>query len=128
MHRDGRQLVGAPLVAIVDDDEDVRMSLDTLLVSHGYRTALFPDAETYLASDIGDEARCIVTDVQMPGKSGIELAKIVRENGGQPVILITAFPANGIDAQARAAGVRAMYRKPFDPDALIEEIRLAIGN
>ncbi len=126
MHRESRLPVGAPLVAIIDDDEDVRMSLETLLASHGYRTMLFSDADSFLASEVRGDANCIITDVQMPGKSGIELARIVREGAGQPVILITAFPANGIDAQARAAGVRALYRKPFDPDALIEEVRLAV--
>ena len=128
MHSDRRQTVGSPLIAIIDDDEDVRMSLDTLLISHGYRTALFSDADAFLTSDITVDVRCIVTDVQMPGKSGIELARIIRDGAGQPVILITAFPANGIDAQARAAGVRALYRKPFDPDALIEEIRLSVDS
>jgi FixJ family two-component response regulator len=116
---------GPPLpakVAIVDDDEDVRFSLESLVEAIGYRAAGFDAAEDFLAScEMGDLA-CVVTDLQMPGMSGLQLAAHIRDTSAVPVILITAFPAPGLEEQARAAGVRCTMRKPFDPEALIREL------
>ena len=111
-----------PLIAIVDDDEDVRQSLDTLVRSHGYDTALLASADAFLASPALTSVLCVVTDVQMPGTSGLQLARVVRDGVGQPVILITAFPAPDLEEKAHLAGVTSVFRKPFDPDALMDEI------
>ena len=86
-------LGGMSMIAIVDDDEDVRQATKSLLRSLGYRVATFATAEEFLNSDQLQEISCVITDVQMPGISGIELlARLKAEGHRFPVMVITAFP------------------------------------
>ena len=62
-----------PLVAIVDDDESLRDATSNLLQAAGFSTATFADAESFLKSDGGPRAACVVADMRMPGMSGLEL-------------------------------------------------------
>ncbi|MBB4097955.1 response regulator transcription factor [Sphingomonas kyeonggiensis] len=110
------------LVAVVDDDEDVRESLEMLVMSIGHRAMLFDSADALLASASFDSFKCVISDVQMPGTNGIQLAREVRERTGAPVILITAFPADEIERRAMEAGARSFLSKPFDPNALIDDL------
>lgn len=107
------------LIGIVDDDDDVRISLCALVESLGYDGEAFETADAFIAS--GEPARfsCVVTDLQMPGTNGLQLAHAIRDNG-PPVILITAFPTPSVEQQALDAGVHYFLRKPFDPGKLID--------
>ena len=81
------------MIAIVDDDEAVCQATGSLLRSLGYRVATFLTAEEFLNSGQLREISCLITDVQMPGMSGIELqARLKAEGHPFPVIVITAFP------------------------------------
>ncbi|WP_343617104.1 response regulator [Novosphingobium sp.] len=115
------------LVAVVDDDEDVRESLEMLVLSVGHEAVLFETADALLASPLLDEFRCVISDVQMPGTNGIQLAREIRSRTAVPVILITAFPADEIERRARDAGVHQFLSKPFDPNALIDELVSLLG-
>ncbi|WP_421696098.1 response regulator transcription factor [Aestuariivirga sp.] len=118
----------APLIAIVDDDPGVRGSVDSLLRSAGLAGRSFPCAEALLCC--GEESRiaCIITDLHMPGMSGIELqAELARRGWRQPLIVMTAFPSAAAREQALASGALAFLTKPIDPDALLAAVERAIG-
>ncbi len=110
------------LIAVVDDDEDVRVSLEALISSVGHEVALFESAEDLLGSKVLTEAACVVSDVQMPGTNGIQLARRLQSRSGPPVILMTAYPAASLERTACDVGVRRLLHKPFAPDDLLCEI------
>ena len=102
-------------VFIVDDDASVRDSLALMLGLAGYRTQLFADAEALLAAWRRDWAGCVVADLRLPGRSGIELQLELRNRGSTlPVMIITAHgdvPAARAAFQAEAVD---FLEKPFD--------------
>jgi len=116
------ELTPMPLIGIVDDDEDVRIALEALVASIGYRSEIFETADALLSSGRLIDLDCVVSDLQMPGTNGLSLARHIQSSRPIPVILITAFPAQGLDEQASAAGVRCLLRKPFNPLELIDEL------
>lgn len=112
------------LIAVVDDDPGVRGSLDSLLRSVGMTSLPFSSAEALL--DSGAEARlaCVVTDLHMPGMTGLELqAEIARRGWPLPLIMMTAYPTDTSRDQALTAGAVAFLTKPIDPDRLLEAIQ-----
>lgn len=117
-----------PLIAIVDDDACVREGVDCLLRSFGYATRLYGSAEEFLAGGGAGAHDCLVSDVQMPGLSGVQLAgRIAGGEGAIPVILMTAFPDEGVRAQAMACGCKGLLAKPCSGKGLIDAIEAAIG-
>jgi len=115
------------LVAVVDDDALVRDAAASLIRSFGYRTAIYPSADAYLAAETGDTA-CVLTDLQMPGRSGLDLRQSLRERGSAvPVILMTAYPTEDLRARAASLDLVALLDKPVDPDLLSGALEVAIG-
>jgi two-component system response regulator FixJ len=111
----------------VDDDAQVRESLESLLKSADFGAAAFASAEEALQSAIFTEASCLITDVRMPGMHGLELQRrIKREYPELPVILITGHRDEQIRQSALAQGVVALLYKPFDPIDLLRAIHEAI--
>lgn len=108
-------------VEIVDDDDDVREALESMLESHGFQTETFKSANDFLAHADVSGLFCVVTDFQMPRLTGIDLSDALKA-AGLPVILITAFATPIIEQQARHAGVYCFLRKPFNPNQLIDAI------
>jgi FixJ family two-component response regulator len=119
----------APLVAIVDDDHAVCVSLDGLMRAYGYRIEMFGSAEAFLASDALKTAACVVSDVQIEGgMSGIELARRLKEiASAPPIFLISAFADEDVQKRAKDAGARLLFKKPFDCCQLIERIEAAMA-
>lgn len=115
------------LVAVIDDDALVRDAASSLIRSLGYRTALYPSADAYL--DAGtDAAACVLTDLQMPGRSGLELRQTLRERGSTvPMILMTAFPTDELRARAARLDLIALLDKPVDADLLSSALERALG-
>ena len=114
-----------PTIAVVDDDDSVREATSRLLRSHGYAVASFASGEDFLQSDRG--CACVITDIRMPGISGIELqARLIKEGRSIPVILMTAFPEERTLAQALAAGAHAYLTKPWPEQLLLDSVRSAI--
>lgn len=116
-------MVDRSLIAVVDDDEGVRSSLDGLLRSIGHAVATFGSAEAFLASGMIDDSACVVSDVRMPGgMSGLSLAqKLCR--GGTPVVLISGFVDDRLQREAEEAGVLDLLSKPFDPEDLVKIVQ-----
>jgi len=108
------------LVAIIDDDPFVRQAIDDLLRSLGYRTATFASAEDFLQSSCIRETTCLISDVQMPGLSGVDLQRVlVAEGNRTPMIFITAYFDERIRQNVMEAGALGYLSKPFDEDCLI---------
>jgi FixJ family two-component response regulator len=113
--------VTSPLVSIIDDDEALCSSLADLLRSAGYRVEQYGSAETFLASSTLSILDCILADIHMPGMSGLDLLRKLRERGiTTPVILITALPDKHLDDEAVSLGARCLLRKPFETNSLLE--------
>lgn len=122
-----RNPLGANIaIAIVDDDELVRIPLAGLLRSFGIRTAAFESAEALL--DAGaNRFDCIVSDLQMPGTSGLELRRVLNgQADGVPVIIMTAFPERANDAR-RLGEHFPLIEKPIDSGQLIACIENVLG-
>ncbi len=114
------------VIGVVDDDPGVRGSIDSFIRSGGMRTIGFESAEALLGSGAETELACIVTDLHMPGISGLQLQQEITRRGWQhPLIVMTAFPTPEARAQALDGGAAAFLTKPIDPDCLLEAIEAA---
>ena len=113
-------------VCIVDDDASVRIAVSSLVRSLGLRARLFASAEEFLAA--GCVPGLVISDVQMPGISGIELLELLRARADQvPFIVITAFLQDAVQGRAARAGAACVLGKPFRADALIGCIERALA-
>lgn len=114
------------LISVIDDDDSLRYALVGLLRSHGYEVEGYPTGDAFLSA--GARADCIVTDIHMPGITGIELKKeLVRRGDPTPVIMITARSEPGLEGQARASGAACYLHKPFDAEDLVRCIESALA-
>ncbi len=120
---------GRGLVYIVDDDEAVRDSLDLLLSSAGFATLSFDSAEAFLAHPREEARICVLSDIRMPGMSGIELLETLRRQGGRcPVVLITGHGDVPLAVDAMKRGAHDFIEKPFDDERLISAIDAALAD
>lgn len=115
------------LISIVDDDASVREGLSRLLSSVGFRVNTFASAEAYLSSEQPRRADCLILDVRMPGRSGIELQRQLIANHSEiPVVFITAHEEESIHVQTLEGHARAVLIKPFSEEALLNAIDKAL--
>jgi FixJ family two-component response regulator len=117
-------LASTPVIAIVDDDQSVREALTSFVRSLGYAAIAFERAEDLLSSTRRHGVSCVITDVQMPGMTGLDLYnQLVTSGQPTPTILITAFPDERMRERALRAGVIGYLTKPFSEDDLLACIR-----
>jgi len=115
------------IVAIVDDDESVRRALQGLLKAVGLQAKAFASAEEFLDSGQQHNTGCLVTDIRMPGMSGLDLqARLNSQNCRIPTIFITAHGDANMRLQALRAGAVEFLAKPFSDDVLLENVRAAL--
>jgi len=120
-------LPSSPLICVVDDDESVRVSLEGLLRSLGHRVQAFENATAFLASAARGQADCVISDLQMPGMTGVEMKEAMIAAGEKtPVILITAFADDIQKLRAEKAGVTCFLPKPFNGEKLIDCLNRAL--
>ena len=118
---------GIPLIAIVDDDDSLRKSLDNLLRSVGFRTQGFSSAEAFLSSSHIHDTTCLILDVRMPGMSGLDLQRqLGAAHWHIPIIFITAHADDDARTQALAAGAVDFLYKPFREEELLNAIDTAL--
>ena len=118
---------GPQLVAVVDDDQSVRCALKDLMESAGLSARCFGSAEEFLEWDERNQTACLITDVRMPGMSGLELqAKLKAEGSRIPIIFITAHGDAKMKLVAMKAGAVEFLSKPFDDEVLLEKVRPAL--
>jgi len=115
------------LVAIVDDDESIRSSLLGLMKAMDFRSQAFESAEEYLKSGAQRNTACLITDIRLPGISGLELqSKLNADHHRIPIIFITGHGDERVRMQALRAGAVEFLMKPFDDQAMIDSIRAAL--
>lgn len=113
-------MMNAAVISIIDDDESVRVATHNLLRSLGFTVWTFASAEDFLQSPAAQDSSCVITDIQMPGMTGVDLQNRLRAEGrGTPIIFVTAFPDESIRTRAMKAGAAGFLSKPFDGATLI---------
>jgi len=114
------------LIAIVDDDESAREATMDLVRALGFAAVGFDTATALLSSEDLGKMECLIADVRMPGKGGLELhLELLRSGITIPTILMTAYSDEHIRVQALKAGVRFYLAKPLEADQLLACIRSA---
>jgi FixJ family two-component response regulator len=121
------ELASDPIVSIIDDDPSVRAAIASLVRSLGYVAHTFESAESFLGSEDSAKTSCIVTDIQMPGMSGLDLQSHLRAAGNAaPTVFITAFPEDHLRVRAEAGGAIGFLAKPFDGQVLVKLLISAV--
>ncbi|MFM0001162.1 response regulator [Paraburkholderia dipogonis] len=119
------------LVSIVDDDESARLATESLVHSLGWPTRTFDSAEAYLQSmpPAGTAGTgCLISDVRMPGMSGIEMFEhLLALGAAPPTLLMTAFPSDALRARVAATGALALLEKPPDAATLERHLTRVLG-
>jgi FixJ family two-component response regulator len=117
-----------PLISIVDDDGVVGRAVESFVTSIGYLACTFTSAKAFLQSSEMAETSCLISDVQMPGLSGIELQDRLGELGlNIPMIFMTAYPDEAVRRRALGKGAVCFLHKPFDAKSLIECVENALN-
>src|SRR6266849_5116990 len=115
------------LVAIVDDDDLMRGAVQGLLKAVGCPAQAFASSEEFLQSGQQHQTACLITDIRMPGMSGLDLqAKLNADRCRIPTIFITAHGDAQMRLQALRAGAVEFLAKPFDDEALVVSVRAAL--
>ena len=115
------------IIAIVDDDPAVRRGTSGLLKSLGFSAIEFSSAEEFLSSGRAKDISCVITDVRMPGMSGIELQdRLIAAGHKIPIIFMTAFPEERTKTRAIKAGAFGFLTKPFAQNTLLDCVHSAL--
>jgi len=115
------------LISVIDDDDDARVAITSLMEALGFTTEAFPSAAEFLACRNMARTRCLIADVHMPWMTGLELHRHLMQSGRAiPTILITAYPDDNIRDRALSQGVVCYLQKPVDEDGLLRCIRAAL--
>jgi DNA-binding response OmpR family regulator len=116
-------------ISIVDDDESARVAIQGVLKSVGWQARSFCSAEEFLESGQLRETACLISDIRMPGMSGLELQTSLVEGGWRiPIIFVTAHGDARTRTRAMGAGAMVFLGKPFDDKLLLEGVRTALEN
>jgi FixJ family two-component response regulator len=127
MREETRSMPSVPLMAIVDDDDALRTSLDNLIRSVGFRVQGFSSAEAFLRSNQVHATACLILDVRMAGMNGLELQRqIVAADWQIPIIFITSHVDDEARARALEAGAVAFLYKPCREEDLLQAIDVAL--
>lgn len=120
--------VPTPVIAVVDDDAAARVSLVRLLGVSGYAVRAFESGEAFLeASDTADVA-CVVTDLQMPGVSGLDLQRTLADRGrALPLVFVSGYGTVSTSVQAMRSGAVDFLEKPAPPDALLAAVERGVA-
>src|SRR5580704_15697644 len=120
---------GKPTVLIVDDDPDIRESLQCLLRTVSLDSRTFVSPSTFIKSDLPSGPTCMVLDVRLPGRSGLDFQKeLTAANINVPIIFITGHADVPMAVQAMKAGAIEFLIKPFRDQNLLDAIQLGLAN
>ena len=109
------------MISIIDDDRSVREAVKSLIRSLGYDAVTFASAEEYLGADGTHGSECIITDVQMPGMTGIALQdRLIADGYRSPIIFMSALSAEDAGAEVLRTAASNFLKKPFSDERLID--------
>ena len=115
------------IVHIVEDDESLRASLDSLLRSVGLATRMYGSARAFMDADRPDAPGCLVLDIRLPGMSGLDFqAQLVDSGVHLPVILMTGFGDIPMSVRGMKAGAVDFLTKPFRDQDMLDAVATAI--
>jgi FixJ family two-component response regulator len=119
--------LSSPIVFIVDDDEDMRLSMQRVLKTVGLRAELFATPHDFLQRNIPDAPSCLVLDVRLPGMGGLEVQhKLIEAGINIPIIFITAHGDIPMTVKAMKSGAVEFLTKPFRHQELLDAIQQAL--
>jgi FixJ family two-component response regulator len=119
----------SPVVSIVDDDRAVRDALSSLIRSLGWEACKYESAEDFLSSGQAAHTSCLISDIRMPGMSGIEMHECLRAQGHAPAtIFISAYPTPALQAKAVSNGALVLLQKPYKSAVIVHWLSVALGN
>jgi FixJ family two-component response regulator len=114
------------LISVIDDDESMLEALGGLLRLLGFEVETYGSGEEFIRSGLVHSPKCILTDIHMPGFSGIDLKHWLDDRAcSTPVIMITARSDPRLSAEALASGAVCLLRKPFEADDLMNCLKRA---
>lgn len=120
------ELKTSPVITVIDDDPSVRTAIDDLLKSSGFCTSVFGTADMFLSSSSIWDSDCVVTDMEMPGTSGVELLRLLHlKEIDTPVILMSARAGGTTAVEATTCGAFAFVEKPFLPERFLDVVHSA---
>jgi two-component system response regulator FixJ len=115
-------------VLVVEDDDSMRESIKRLLETAGFGCTAYASADALLARGVDADSVCVISDLRLPGMSGLELLAALHERSlTTPFILITAHDAPGLRETAMRCGATAYLAKPFRGTALLKAVRAALA-
>ena len=115
-------------IYIVDDESSVCTAYARLVLSARMQPRTFGSAEEFMRADLSDENACVISDVRMPGTSGLELPTLLaRSRRHLPVIFITGHDTPETREMAQRVGAAAYFRKPVDDQALLDAVAWALS-
>ena len=121
-------LVEKPMVFVVDDDADVRASIQGLLKAAGLTSQSFETAEDFLRAKRVDGPSCLILDVSLPGMNGLDFQEQLSKAGLRiPIVFITAHGDIPMTVRAMKSGALEFLTKPFDDEALLKAIQQALA-
>jgi len=116
-----------PLIRIVDDDEDLRKTLEYLLKTEGWQTICYESAEDFLINDINSEPGCLILDVRMNGMSGLQLQQQLNQQGSLlPIIFFSAHGDIEMAVDSVKAGAEDFLPKTVDSEKLLRKVAHAV--
>lgn len=116
-----------PLICVVDDDDEVRSSLDSLLRSAGYRVHGYDGPAAYLAQEHGEEASCLILDVRLRGADGLDFQQELAQSAhAVPVIIISGHGDIPMTVRGMKAGAVNFLPKPFDDEEMLGTVAEAV--
>jgi two-component system response regulator FixJ len=119
-------MTGARMVHVIDDDDAVRDSLAFLLEAAGYEVKTYDSGLRFLEGFTGEERGCLLTDIRMPGLTGLELALRLKSLGSRlPIIVLTGHADVALAVEAMKAGVDDFIEKPFDDHVIMNSVEHA---
>lgn len=117
-----------PVIAVIDDDDDLRDALAVLIQATGWRSDLYASAEDFLEAFPTRRATCALVDIRLPGMDGMALFRqLCEQTPGFPVVILTGHGDVPMAVEALKAGAVDFIEKPFDPDRLLDGLRQALS-
>jgi FixJ family two-component response regulator len=114
------------LISVIDDDESMLEALGGLLRLLGFNVETYGSGEEFMRTGLVHSPSCILTDIHMPGISGIDLKRWLDDRAcATPVIMITARSDPRLNVEALASGAICLLRKPFEAAALMDCLKRA---